>query len=91
MLQISPDDIRWDGEDPGISYRGGHGFHGTKKSFSHGAPAPGLGRGRGSVKGLYRKESLPSQNGIAKKLSDDIELLNTEALVKEVFMENQLN
>nr|KJB34433.1 hypothetical protein B456_006G067000 [Gossypium raimondii] len=84
LKEISPDDIRWDGEDPGISYRGGHGFHGAKKSFSHGAPAPGMGRGRGSVKGLYRKESLPPQNGIAKKLSDDIELLNTEALVKEV-------
>ncbi|KAG8501191.1 hypothetical protein CXB51_003297 [Gossypium anomalum] len=55
LKEISPDDIRWDGEDPGISYRGGHGFHGAKKSFSHGAPAPGTGRGRGSVKGLYRK------------------------------------
>ncbi|KAK8477836.1 hypothetical protein V6N13_007717 [Hibiscus sabdariffa] len=84
LKEISSDDIRWDGEDPGISYRGGHGLHGAKKSFSHGAPAPGPGRGRGSVKGLYRKESLPLQNGITKKLSDDIELLNTEALVKEV-------
>ncbi|KAK8713577.1 hypothetical protein V6N13_148790 [Hibiscus sabdariffa] len=84
LKEISPDDIRWDGEDPGISYRGGHGLHGAKKSFSHGAPVPGPGRGRGPVKGLYRKESLPLQNGITKKLSDDIELLNTEALVKEV-------
>ncbi|XP_039037909.1 protein EMSY-LIKE 1-like [Hibiscus syriacus] len=84
LKEISPDDIRWDGEDPGISNRGGHGFHRAKKSFSHGAPAPGPGRGRGSVKGLYRKESLLLQNGISKKLSDDIELLNTEALVKEV-------
>ncbi|XVF75890.1 hypothetical protein PTKIN_Ptkin13bG0223000 [Pterospermum kingtungense] len=86
LKEISPDDIRWDGEDPGISYRGGHGFHRTKKSFSRGAPAPGPGpgRGRGPMKGQSRKEFLPSQNGIAKKLSDDIELLNTETLVKEV-------
>lgn len=38
-----------------------------------------------------RKEFLPSQNGVAKKVSDDIELLNTETLVKEVYTENQLN
>ncbi|XP_022744925.1 protein EMSY-LIKE 1-like isoform X6 [Durio zibethinus] len=84
LKEISPDDIRWDGEDPGISYRGGHGFHGAKKSFSRGGPAPGPGRGRGSMKGQSRKEFLPSQNGNAKKVSDDIELLNTDTLVKEV-------
>ncbi|XWS66432.1 hypothetical protein CRYUN_Cryun05aG0198800 [Craigia yunnanensis] len=84
LKEISPDDIRWDGEDPGISYQGGHSFLGAKKSFSRGAPAPGPGRGRGSMKGQSRKEILPSQNGIAKKVSDDIELLNTETLVKEV-------
>ncbi|XP_022766788.1 protein EMSY-LIKE 1-like isoform X2 [Durio zibethinus] len=84
LKEISPDDIRWDGEDPGISYRGGHVFHGAKKSFSRSARAPGPGRGRGPVKGQSRKEFLPSQNGIAKKLLDDIELLNTETLLKEV-------
>lgn len=31
-----------------------------------------------------RKEFLPSQNGIGKKVYDDIELLNTDTLVKEV-------
>ncbi|XVE96084.1 hypothetical protein REPUB_Repub02eG0190900 [Reevesia pubescens] len=84
LKEISPDDIRWDGGEPGVSYQGGHGFHEAKKSFSRGAPAPGHGRGRGSVKGQSRKEFLPTQNGIAKKLSDDIELLNTEMLAKEV-------
>ncbi|OMO55173.1 hypothetical protein COLO4_36159 [Corchorus olitorius] len=84
LKDISPDDIRWDGDDPGISYRGGHGSHGSKKSFSRGAPAPGPGRGRGSAKGQVRKEYMPSQNGSVRKLSDDIELLNTETLVKEV-------
>ncbi|KAE8692535.1 Protein EMSY-LIKE 3 [Hibiscus syriacus] len=84
LKEISPNDIRWDGEDVGIFYRGRHGFHGAKKSFSHGASAPVSGRDIGSVKGLYRKEYFPSQNGITKKLYDDVELLNTEALVKEV-------
>ncbi|XVE75709.1 hypothetical protein DITRI_Ditri12bG0114400 [Diplodiscus trichospermus] len=84
LKEISPDDLRWDGEDPAISYRGGHGSRGAKKSFSRGAPPPGHGRGRGSMKGQSRKEFLPSQNGIAKKVSDDIELLNTETLVEEV-------
>ncbi|XWS56196.1 hypothetical protein CRYUN_Cryun09bG0065600 [Craigia yunnanensis] len=83
LKEIFPDDIRWDGEDPGISCRGGHGFHEAKKSFSRGTPAPGPGRGRRSMKGHSRKEFLSSQNGIAKKVSDDIELLNTETLVKE--------
>ncbi|XVF07344.1 hypothetical protein REPUB_Repub06bG0130500 [Reevesia pubescens] len=84
LKEISPNDIRWDGEDPGISYRGGHRFLGAKKSLSHGAPAPGPGRGRGSMKDQSRKEFPPSQNGIVKKVSDDIELLNTQTLVKEV-------
>ncbi|KAK9010467.1 hypothetical protein V6N11_036975 [Hibiscus sabdariffa] len=84
LKQIPPDDIRWDGEDPGISYRRGHGFHGAKKSFSRGDPAAGPGRARGSTKGQSRKELLPSQNGIGKKLSNEIELPNTEMLVKEV-------
>ncbi|KAK8628779.1 hypothetical protein V6N13_009362 [Hibiscus sabdariffa] len=84
LKEISPDDIRWDGEDPGISYRRGHGFHGAKKSFSRGDPTPGPGRGRGSMKGQSRKELLPSQNGTGKKLSNEIELPNTEMLVKEV-------
>ncbi|GMI70981.1 EMSY-like 3 [Hibiscus trionum] len=83
LKEISPDDIRWDGEDAGISYRRGHGFHGAKKSFSR-DPAPGPGRGRGSMKGQSRKELLPSQNGTGKKLSNEIELPNTEMLVKEV-------
>ncbi|GMJ15156.1 EMSY-like 3 [Hibiscus trionum] len=84
LKEISPDDIRWDGEEPGIPCRRGHGFHGARKSFSHGDPAPGPGRGRGSMMGQSRKKLLPSQNGIGKKLSNEIELPNTEMLVREV-------
>lgn len=43
------------------------------------------------MKGQPKKDFLPSQNGIAKKVSDDIELLNTDALVKEVCMMNSAN
>ncbi|GLT38662.1 hypothetical protein SLA2020_128940 [Shorea laevis] len=84
LKEIPPEDIRWDGEDPSIPYRGGRGGRGVKKTYSHGTPAPGAGRGRGSAKGQFRKEYIPSQNGVAKKASEDIELLDTETLVKEV-------
>ncbi|XP_039026283.1 protein EMSY-LIKE 1-like [Hibiscus syriacus] len=81
LKEIPPHDIKWDGEDPGISYRRGHGFHGAKKSFFRGDPAPGPGRGHGSIKSQSRKELLP---GIEKKLLNEIEIPNTEMLVKEV-------
>ncbi|XP_021893922.1 protein EMSY-LIKE 1 isoform X2 [Carica papaya] len=86
LKEISPEDIRWDGEDPAISYRGGHGGpgHGSKKAFSRGTPVPGPGRGRGSTKSQFKKDVQSTQNGGGRKLSDDIELLNTETLVKEV-------
>ncbi|MED6171103.1 hypothetical protein PIB30_037580 [Stylosanthes scabra] len=38
----------------------------------------------GMVKILIRKEFPPRQNGVGKRVLDDIELLNTESLVKEV-------
>lgn len=47
--------------------------------------APGFGRGRGSAKGQSRKDLPPPQNGIGKKRLDDIQLLHTETLIKEVY------
>ncbi|KAJ1409884.1 ENT domain [Sesbania bispinosa] len=44
----------------------------------------GAGRGRGHPKFQARKEFLPPQNGIGKRILDDIELLNTDSLVMEV-------
>lgn len=87
-FQIPPEDIQWEGVDPGISLRGAHSGpgHGIKKSMSHvGYPSGGRGRG-GSIKGESRREFLPTQNGFTKKVSDDIELFNTETLVQEVCM-----
>ncbi|XP_078170797.1 emsy N Terminus (ENT)/ plant Tudor-like domains-containing protein isoform X4 [Carex rostrata] len=93
LKEISPEDIRWEGEDPGInqqrSGRGGGGpaHGGVKKSMGRGGGAmPGGGRGRGSLKNMPKKDSVipPSQNGIGRKNPDDIEILHTETLIKEV-------
>ncbi|KAI3982312.1 hypothetical protein MKX01_037845 [Papaver californicum] len=87
LKEISPEDIRWEGEDPGISRRAGRGGglgRGAKKPMGHGGAAPGAGRGRGGIKNQVKKESPLSQNGIGKKTLDDIEIFHTETLVKEV-------
>ncbi|KAA0043724.1 protein EMSY-LIKE 1-like isoform X2 [Cucumis melo var. makuwa] len=83
IKEIPPEDIRWDNEDPGMTHRGGHGGQSRvyRRSQSLGG---GGGRGRGHSKSQSRKEVSPSQNGVGKKVLDDIELLNTEALVQEV-------
>lgn len=82
--QISPEDIRWESEDAGLSHRGGHGGgRRGRKPSNHRGVIPGAGRGRGEIKAPSKKEIHPSQNGIGK-VSDDLELLNTDTLVKEV-------
>ncbi|KAJ4705581.1 protein EMSY-LIKE 3 [Melia azedarach] len=87
LKEISHEDIRWEGEDPGITYRGGFGAQGRgiKRPLGRGGLVPGSGKGRGSLKdqSQLRKEFTSSQNRV-EKVSDDIELLNTETLVKEV-------
>ena len=82
FLQMAPEDLRWEVEDPGISH--GRLSHVMKKSMSHCGLISSSVRGRGSTKYQSKKEFLRTQNGIARKLSDNIELLNTESLVKEV-------
>ncbi|XP_060958568.1 protein EMSY-LIKE 1 isoform X2 [Cannabis sativa] len=86
LKEIPPEDIQWDGADLVISHGGNHGGHGRghKKPSNRGGAIPGSGRGRGPSKVQPKKDFPPTQNGIAKKVSDDIELLNTDALVKEV-------
>lgn len=81
-VQISPDDIQWVGEDPGISRHGGG--PGTNRPLGRDNPL-GSGRGRGMAKGQSRKDFPPSQNGIGKKGPEDIQLLHTDSLIKEVF------
>ncbi|KAI8562107.1 hypothetical protein RHMOL_Rhmol03G0008900 [Rhododendron molle] len=69
-IEISPDDIRWVGDDPGIPHRG------VNNSLSLGV-TPRAGRGRGAAKELPRL-----QNGLGR-VSDEIEILHTETLLKE--------
>ncbi|XP_071690020.1 protein EMSY-LIKE 3-like isoform X2 [Rutidosis leptorrhynchoides] len=85
LAEISPKDIQWEGEDPGIPHKGGYGRSGNanNRSGPHDV-GPGGGRGRGMTKGQIRKDFPPPQNGIGKKGPDDIQLLNTDALIKEV-------
>lgn len=89
-LQIPDEDIQWEGEDPGISRRMGHGEpgQGIKKSVGHGSAIPSVGRGRGYPKNETKTDFPTSQNGIRKKGSDDIEILHTDSLIKEVSMCN---
>ncbi|KAK7323947.1 hypothetical protein VNO77_27449 [Canavalia gladiata] len=85
LSEISPEDIQWVGEDPGINHRRGFGGFGNGMSRSAGRDnVPGVGRGRGVSKGQSRKDFLSSQNGIGKKTLDDIQILHTDMLVKEV-------
>ncbi|KAJ9537796.1 hypothetical protein OSB04_030529 [Centaurea solstitialis] len=71
LKEISPEDIQWIGEDPG-SHQGSHGGFGNQVS-----------RGRGNPKEQSRKGYAPLQNGDAKA-SDEIEILHTDTLIKEV-------
>ncbi|XBH69384.1 protein EMSY-LIKE 3 isoform X1 [Aegilops tauschii subsp. strangulata] len=83
--EIKPEDIIWQGEDPGL-YQGGRGAPGSggKKSTSRVMPTPGTGRGRGFPKNVSKKDFPRSQNGVGKRSSDDIDILHTESLIKEV-------
>ncbi|KAK7243522.1 hypothetical protein RIF29_38321 [Crotalaria pallida] len=85
LSEISPEDIQWVGEDPGINRRGafGRSGHGMNRPIGRDS-VPGAGRGRGATKGQSRKDFLPSQNGMGKKAPDDIQILHTDTLVKEV-------
>ncbi|PSS24497.1 Protein EMSY-LIKE like [Actinidia chinensis var. chinensis] len=85
LSEISPEDIQWEGEDPGISRQGGYGGSGQVMGRSVGRDSgPAGGRGRGVTKGQSRKDFPPSQNGIGKKGSDEIQILHTDTLIKEV-------
>ncbi|RRT68561.1 hypothetical protein B296_00015150, partial [Ensete ventricosum] len=90
LLQISPEDIRWEGGDPGIiiPHRSGQGTQGrgVKRTTGRGGSIPGAGKGRGSLKNQKKRDFPPSQNGISKKTTGDIEILDTNTLIKEVYV-----
>lgn len=86
LKEISPEDIKWEGEEPGVSRKGGHPGpgRGLKKSMARGGAVTGAGRGRGTSKGQSKKDFPLSQNGIGKKAMGDIEIVHTDTLIKEV-------
>ncbi|KAL6569782.1 hypothetical protein OROMI_014296 [Orobanche minor] len=85
LSEVPPQDIQWEGEDPGIYHRGRYGGPGQGMNRPLGRDnASGAGRGRGLTKGRPRKDFPPSQNGIGNKGPDDIQLLHTDTLIKEV-------
>ncbi|OMO69790.1 hypothetical protein CCACVL1_19265 [Corchorus capsularis] len=85
LSEISPEDIQWESEDPGIPHRGvcGGSGHGMSRSVGRDG-MPRAGRGRGLPKGPSRKDFVPVQNGSGKKAVDDIQILHTDTLIKEV-------
>ncbi|KAB1221101.1 hypothetical protein CJ030_MR3G024346 [Morella rubra] len=86
LKEISPKDIRWEGENLGVSRKSGHPGpgQGVKKSVSRGGAVTRGGRGRGTLKGQTKKDFSSSQNGIEKKAKGDIEIVHTDTLIKEV-------
>ncbi|KAM7272562.1 hypothetical protein ACFE04_027225 [Oxalis oulophora] len=92
LKDISPDDIKWEGDNPGVSRRGGRAAgtgagpgRGNKRPMTRGGGAVGgPGRGRGVAKGQLKKGFPHSRNGIGKKPLGEIEILHTETLIKEV-------
>ncbi|GLT82319.1 hypothetical protein SLE2022_007090 [Rubroshorea leprosula] len=86
LKEISPEDIRWESDDPRISRKGGRPGpgRGIKKSMPRGGGVTGAGRGRGTIKGQAKKDFPLSQNGVGRKALDDIEILHTDTLIKEV-------
>ncbi|KAI4386276.1 hypothetical protein MLD38_004222 [Melastoma candidum] len=86
LKEISPEDIQWEGDDPGASRRGsrpGQG-RGNKKPLTRGGHTSGIGRGKGTQKSQTKKDNPQSQNGVVKKALGVIELLHTDTLIKEV-------
>jgi hypothetical protein len=86
---MGPEDIRWKEDDSGIdpvAYLRSRGApsSGVRKPTGRGGPMPGSGRGRGLPKNMSRKDFPPPQNGVGKRSSDDIDILHTESLIKEV-------
>lgn len=75
LSEISPEDIIWDN---------GPGGQGVNRAFGRVSAPPGVGRGRGFTRAQHRKDFPTSQNGVANRGSDDIHLLHTDTLVKEV-------
>ncbi|KAG0502520.1 hypothetical protein HPP92_002592 [Vanilla planifolia] len=78
LEEISPEDIRWEGEGLNNNHRGSRASSGGR-TFRKSS-----GRGRGILKDQPSEVYVPSQNGTKRKNTDEIEILNTDTLIKEV-------
>ncbi|XP_071720150.1 protein EMSY-LIKE 1-like [Rutidosis leptorrhynchoides] len=81
LKEIPPEDIQWIDEEPRYhqaSHGHGHGGYSNEISLSH-----GVGRGRGNTKDQPRRGYPLQPNGNLKS-SDEIEILHTDTLIKEV-------
>ncbi|KAJ8527527.1 hypothetical protein K7X08_014978 [Anisodus acutangulus] len=78
LKEIRSVDIRWIGDDPGISRVGGGGGPG------YGVNTPSAGRGRRFARQQFENDVHASENRIIQKTSDEIEILHTETLLKKV-------
>ncbi|KAG2262933.1 hypothetical protein Bca4012_012638 [Brassica carinata] len=83
LKEIPPQDIRWEGKENGVTLNaGGHGggmTHGSRRTLGNGG-----GLGRVPMMTQPRRDHLIAQNGGERKFFDEIELFNTDSLVKEV-------
>lgn len=76
------------GEDPGLSHQNVLGRQSNENPKNHeGYPNSGLGEG--AMRDHNEKEVPFSENGVAEKSSDEIEILHTETLIKEVCFKEQ--
>uniref|UniRef100_A0A1J3CMR5 ENT domain-containing protein n=1 Tax=Noccaea caerulescens TaxID=107243 RepID=A0A1J3CMR5_NOCCA len=78
LKEIPPEDIKWDGEENGVALNVGYGG-GSRKALNNGG-----GRGRGPITQPRREHLAAQHGGGERKFLDEIELFNTESLVKEV-------
>ncbi|WOK98118.1 protein EMSY-LIKE 3 isoform X2 [Canna indica] len=82
---ISPKDIRWEVEDPGIIHRSAEGAPACRitKSTSHDDAVPHMKWRKGPIKKQPKKDFTPSRNDILNKRIHTIEILHTSSLVNE--------
>ncbi|KAJ4883331.1 Protein EMSY-LIKE 2 [Raphanus sativus] len=81
LKEIPPQDIRWGGEENGATLNAGHGggmTRGSRRTLSNG------GLARVPMTQPRRDHLVIAQNGGGRKFFDEIELFNTDSLVKEV-------
>ncbi|XP_010518042.1 PREDICTED: protein EMSY-LIKE 4-like [Camelina sativa] len=83
LTEISPGDIEWIGEDPGVGNRYGYNGQGHGLNRTTG-PNSVPQRGSSLAKNTIRKDFRTSQNGTGKKKHHDIRIRQTNVLIREV-------